>query len=219
MKYLNLLPLILFALSLSASAQDGACLSGKACKACCKEKSVYDFSVADMNGDTIRLCQYKGKVLLIVNTATRCGFTPQYEELQRLHEQYADRGLVILDFPCNQFGAQAPGTAEEIHAFCSANFNIGFPQMEKVNVNGPDALPLFAYLKQSLPFKGFDLTDERGAFMDQMLRKQDPDFDKKADVKWNFTKFLVSSTGQPLRRFEPTESMTAVEQCIRELLK
>ena len=216
---LVLLPALLLVFSPFALAQNVPCCDKNAESDNCCKKSVFDFNVTSNNGDTVKLSQYADKVLLIVNTATHCGFTPQYEELQRLHEQYAEKGLIILDFPCNQFGAQAPGSAEEIYEFCSANFHIGFPQMEKADVNGPDELPLFAFLKECLPFHGFNLQDERGAFMDQMLRKQDPSYDKKADIKWNFTKFLVNRNGKPVRRFEPTESIEDVEQGIRNELQ
>ena len=174
----------------------------------------YDIKVTNDAGQEVSLSDYRGQVLLIVNTATRCGFTPQYEELEALYEKYHAAGLEILDFPCNQFGQQAPGTISEIHQFCTANFNIQFPQFDKIDVNGPNASPLFTFLKAQQGFGGFDSADERGKFMDQMLRRQDADYDKKADIKWNFTKFLVRRDGRVVRRFEPTDKMSNVEMAI-----
>lgn len=178
-------------------------------------QSIYDFTVKDGTGKDISLSDYKGRVLLIVNTATRCGFTPQYTELEELYKKYRDAGLEILDFPCNQFGEQAPGTIEEIHQFCTANFDIEFPQFDKVDVNGPEASPLFTYLKQRKGFQGFDTNDQTGKFMDQMLRKQDANYDKSSDVKWNFTKFLVARDGRVIKRYEPTEKIADVEADIK----
>ena len=142
-------------------------------------QGIYDISVKDDLGNDVSLADYKGKVLLIVNTATRCGFTPQYDELEALYEKYHAQGFEILDFPCNQFGEQAPGTIEEIHQFCTMNFNIKFPQFDKIDVNGANESPLFTYLKAQKGFGGFDLNDQRGKFMDEMLRKQDADYDKR----------------------------------------
>ena len=173
--------------------------------------SIYDFKVKDDAGKDVSLSDYKGKVLLIVNTATRCGFTPQYKELEALYEKYRSEGLEILDFPCNQFGEQAPGTIQEIHQFCSANFDIQFPQFDKIEVNGANEHPLYTWLKAQKGFSGFDVNDQRGKMMDGMLRKQDADYDKKSDIKWNFTKFLVSRDGRVLKRYEPTDKMTDIE--------
>ena len=178
-------------------------------------QSIYDFKVKDDLGNDVSLADYKGKVLLIVNTATRCGFTPQYDELEALYEKYHADGFEILDFPCNQFGEQAPGTIEEIHQFCTANFNIQFPQFDKIDVNGPNESPLFTYLKAQKGFGGFDLNDQRGKYMDEMLRKRDADFDKKSDIKWNFTKFLVSRDGRVVKRYEPTDKMSDIDAAIQ----
>ena len=177
--------------------------------------SIYDIKAMDDLGQEVSLSDYKGKVLLIVNTATRCGFTPQYKELEALYEKYHAEGLEILDFPCNQFGEQAPGTIQEIHQFCTANFDIQFPQFDKIDVNGSNEHPLYTYLKSQKGFGGFDLTDQRGKFMDDMLRKRDADFDKKSDIKWNFTKFLVSREGRVLKRYEPTNKMTDIDTDIQ----
>ena len=174
-------------------------------------KSIYDFKVKDDAGKDVSLAEYQGKVLLIVNTATRCGFTPQYTELEALYEKYHEQGLEILDFPCNQFGSQAPGTIQEIHEFCTANYDIHFPQFDKIDVNGADQHPLYAWLKAQKGFSGFDVNDQRGKMMDGMLRRQDADYDKKSDIKWNFTKFLVSRDGRVLKRYEPTDNMGGLE--------
>ena len=174
-------------------------------------QSFYDFKVINDVDQEVSLSEYKGKVLLIVNTATRCGFTPQYKELEALYEKYRSEGLEILDFPCNQFGQQAPGTIQEIHQFCSINFDIQFPQFDKIEVNGANEAPLYTWLKAQKGFSGFDVNDQRGKFMDEMLRKQDADYDKKSDIKWNFTKFLVSRDGRVLKRYEPTDKMSDIE--------
>ena len=182
-------------------------------------QNVYDFTVKDNLGKEVSLSQYKGKVLLIVNTATRCGFTPQYTELEALYEKYAKEGFEILDFPCNQFGEQAPGTIEEIHQFCSANFNIQFPQFDKIEVNGPGEHPLYTYLKSQKGFGGFDLNERLGKLLDEMFRKEDPDYDKSSDIKWNFTKVLVSRDGSVVKRYEPTDKMSDIEADIQKELK
>ena len=127
--------------------------------------NIYQFNIVNGTGDTVSLSDYQGKVLLVVNTATQCGFTPQYAELQALYATYHDRGLEILDFPCNQFGEQAPGTIEEIHAFCTGTYGTTFPQMAKIDVNGEQAIPLYTWLKSKAPFGGFDTTDPRGAYL------------------------------------------------------
>jgi len=178
-------------------------------------QSIYDFNVKNDAGEEVSLEAYKGKVLLIVNTATRCGFTPQYTELEALYGKYAPEGFEILDFPCNQFGQQAPGTIGEIHEFCTANFNIHFPQFDKIDVNGPGEHPLYTFLKAHKGFRGFDLNDQRGKMMDGMLRRQDAEYDKKADIKWNFTKFLVARDGRVIKRYEPTDKMSDVEADIQ----
>ena len=181
-------------------------------------QSVYDFNVKNDEGKEVSLSDYKGKVILIVNTATRCGFTPQYKELEELYQKYSQSGLEILDFPCNQFGQQAPGSIEEIHNFCTANFNIHFPQFDKIDVNGDNAHPLFTYLKSKQAFGGFDLNERLGKLLDDMMRKKDPEFDKNPDIKWNFTKFLIDRQGNVIKRFEPTDKMADVEMEIAKAL-
>ncbi len=174
-------------------------------------QSIYDYTVKDDAGKDVSLSTYKGKVLLIVNTATKCGFTPQYKDLQALYEKYRTQGLEILDFPCNQFGSQAPGTIQEIHQFCTANFAIQFPQFDKIDVNGPNESPLYTYLKSQKGFGGFDLNDQTGSKLDKMFSKNDPDYAKNSSIKWNFTKFLVSRDGKVLKRYEPSDKMANVE--------
>ncbi len=174
-------------------------------------QKIYEFQVTDDLGNQVSLADYKGKVMLIVNTATRCGFTPQYKELEALYEKYRAEGLEILDFPCNQFGQQAPGSIEEIHQFCTANFSIEFPQFDKIDVNGDNAAPLFTYLKSQKGFAGFDLNDKTGKLLDDMMKKRDADYAKSADIKWNFTKFLVSRDGRVVKRYEPTDKIGDIE--------
>uniref|UniRef100_A0AB33JMP3 Glutathione peroxidase n=2 Tax=unclassified Prevotella TaxID=2638335 RepID=A0AB33JMP3_9BACT len=181
------------------------------------QSSVYKIKVKDADDREVSLKQYKGDVLLIVNTATQCGFTPQYKELETLYTRYKDRGFVILDFPCNQFGEQAPGSQEEIHTFCTSNYDIHFPQFAKIDVNGENASPLFVYLKKQQGFNGFGTT-ATAQRMHQMMLKRDKDYADKSDIKWNFTKFLVNRKGDIVRRFEPTTPMSEVESAIQGCL-
>ena len=181
-------------------------------------QNVYDFIVKDRRGNDVSLNEYKGKVLLIVNTATRCGFTPQYEELEALYKNYKDKGFEILDFPCNQFGEQAPGTEEEIHEFCTLNFGTEFPQFKKIEVNGENESPLFTFLKAQRGFQGFDLDHKIGALLNDMLLKADPDYASKPDIKWNFTKFLIDREGNVVERYEPTADIKIIEEYIKKLL-
>ena len=183
------------------------------------QRNLYKFAVEDMYGEPQSMAQYKGKILLIVNTATRCGFTPQYEELQKLYDTYREDGVEILDFPCNQFGEQAPGSIREIHDFCTSTYNVTFPQFAKVDVNGTEASPLFSYLKKKQGFRGFDTSDRMGALLDNMLRSKDAAYDKSPDIKWNFTKFLVDRKGRVVARFEPTAPIADVEMEIVNLIR
>ncbi len=183
------------------------------------QNSIYDFTIKDNKGNDVSLATYRGKVLLIVNTATACGFTPQYNELEALYEQYAAKGLEILDFPCNQFGAQAPGTDEEIQSFCTLNFHTQFPRFKKIEVNGADEIPLYTYLKAQKGFAGFDPKHPLTHILDSMFSKADPEYTKKPDVKWNFTKFLVDQTGKVVQRFEPTATKDVLAPAIEALLK
>ena len=184
----------------------------------CAQESVYDFTVKGLNDEDVSLKDYSGKVLLIVNTATKCGFTPQYKELQALYEKYQARGFEVLDFPCNQFGEQAPGSNAEIHDFCTGTYNTTFTQFGKIDVNGENEAPIFKLLKEKQAFKGFDPENETGKMMDQMLSRRDPNYKNNADIKWNFTKFLVNKKGEVIARFEPMDSMMKVETAIRRNL-
>lgn len=183
------------------------------------QRTVYAFTVKDAAGQDVALAKYRGKVLLIVNTATQCGFTPQYADLQALYEEFHGRGLEVLDFPCNQFGGQAPGSIAEIHAFCTGNYGTTFPQFDKIEVNGAGASPLYVWLKRKRGFDGFDADSPMSKVLDEMLRRADPQYDQTADIKWNFTKFLVSKRGKVVARFEPTAPMSAVREAVAALLK
>ena len=180
--------------------------------------SIYDFKVKAQDGSEVSLEDYKGKVLLIVNTATGCGFTPQYDELQDLYEACRDKGLEILDFPCNQFGAQAPGDDEEIHAFCTGRFGITFPQFSKVDVNGENAIPLYQWLTENSTFEGFGMSP-MAVMMNGIAKKMDKDYKNNGSIKWNFTKFLIGRDGSILARFEPTAPMKSVMEAVRAALE
>lgn len=180
--------------------------------------NIYDFTIKGQNEEIISMEEYKDKVLLIVNSATKCGFTPQYDWLQDMYELYADEGFVILDFPCNQFANQAPESDSEIVEFCSVKFGISFPIFSKINVNGEDAEPLFKYLKQQQGFKGFDEENPATPMMNSMLERIDPDYKNKSDIKWNFTKFLVDRDGNVVERFEPTADSHLIEEKIKSLI-
>ncbi|MBQ1602607.1 MAG: glutathione peroxidase [Oscillospiraceae bacterium] len=156
--------------------------------------SIYDFTMKDAQGEQVDLSQYRGKVLLVVNTATGCGFTPQYEGLENLYKTYQARGFEILDFPCNQFGNQAPGTEQEIVSFCQLHYNVSFRQFAKIEVNGENESPLYTYLKSR---KGGVLGSK---------------------IKWNFTKFLIDREGNVVERFAPTVTPEKIEASIKELL-
>ena len=171
-------------------------------------QTVYDFSLKDKKGNDVSLEQYKGKVLLIVNTATGCGFTPQYEDLEAMYHRLKDKGLEILDVPCNQFGHQAPGTDEEIKQFCTLKFGADFPQFKKSDVNGANELPLYTWLKSQKPCQG-GYEAKLAAVMEKLYNEANPEPRKKDDIQWNFTKFLISRDGA---LFEPTVDMKEVEK-------
>lgn len=183
-----------------------------------KTMSVYDFAVKTRDGGMKSLSDYEGKVLLIVNTATVCGFTPQYPGLQEMYEKYAPEGFEILDFPCNQFGNQAPGEDEEIHAFCTGRFGVTFPQFSKIDVKGEDAIPLYRYLVSQKGFAGFDPGHEKTPVLEERLARVNPNFKNEPDIKWNFTKFLVDRKGEVAARFEPTRDLSDVEAAVKALL-
>lgn len=179
--------------------------------------NVYDFTIKQADGTEVSMMDYSGKVLLIVNTATGCGFTPQYDALQALYNEVKDQGFEILDFPCNQFGEQAPGSDEEIHTFCTGRFGITFPQFAKVDVRGNAAIPLFRYLADNTEFKGFG-AGPMSLILGGVAKKMDKDYKKNSEIKWNFTKFLIGRDGAIIARFEPTEDMDVVVQRVKELL-
>ncbi|MBQ7924259.1 MAG: glutathione peroxidase [Clostridia bacterium] len=179
--------------------------------------SVYDFKVKTRTGEEISLADYQGKLLLIVNTATGCGFTPQYDDLQKIYDEFHEKGLEILDFPCNQFGEQAPGSDEEIHSFCTGRFGITFPQFAKVDVRGENAIPLYKWLEENSTFEGFG-KGPMALIMKAVAKKQDKNYKNNGAVKWNFTKFLIDRNGNFIKRFEPTTSMKQVKQVIEEVL-
>ena len=178
---------------------------------------IYDYTLTTGKGETLNLADYRGKVIMVVNTATGCGFTPQYAPIEQMYRDYHDRGLEILDIPCNQFGGQAPGTDDEIHEFCTMHFNTTFPQMKKADVNGENELPLYTWLKSRKGFAGFGEHPYK-ALLEKMFSEADPDWDKKPDIKWNFTKFIIDREGNVVARFEPTADMAEVEACVKALL-
>lgn len=182
-------------------------------------KTVYNFTVKDRKGNDVSLKEYANEVLLIVNTATKCGFTPQYEELENIYKIYHAQGFEILDFPCNQFGQQAPGTDDSIHSFCKLNYGTEFPQFKKIKVNGDDAEPLYKFLKSQKGFSGWDMSHPIAPILDKMLSEADPNYKESAEIKWNFTKFLINKKGHVVARFEPTEKLENVEAKIKEQLQ
>lgn len=179
--------------------------------------NAFDFIVKDRKGNDVALADFKGKVLLIVNTATGCGFTPQYEDLQKIYDEFKDQGLEILDFPCNQFANQAPGTDEEIHTFCKGRFGITFPQYGKIDVNGENAIPLYKWLTENSKFEGFG-SGPKALMMSGVAKAQDKNYKNNGNIKWNFTKFLINREGEIIARFEPTNSMEEVKNKIKEAL-
>ena len=179
--------------------------------------SVYDYKLPMPDGSEMALEDYKGKVMLIVNTATGCGFTPHYEPLEKMYEDLHDKGLEIIDVPCNQFAGQTPGTDEEIHEFCTLKYNTQFPQCKKSDVNGENQLPLFAYLKEQKGFEGFG-KGPMALAMAGVLKKVDKDYKINPNIKWNFTKFVVDREGNVVARFEPTAKMEDVRACVEGLL-
>ncbi|MBR3560818.1 MAG: glutathione peroxidase [Oscillospiraceae bacterium] len=179
--------------------------------------NIYDFTVKTRKGADVALSDFKGKVLLVVNTATGCGFTPQYKELQEIYDADHDKGLEILDFPCNQFGNQAPGDNEEIHTFCTGRFGITFPQYGKIEVNGENAIPLYKWLTENTKFEGFG-KGPKALMMNGVAKTMDKDFKNNGNIKWNFTKFLIDREGNIVKRFEPTEDMKNVQAAVEALL-
>lgn len=180
--------------------------------------TIYDFEALTIEGEPMSLDAYKGDVLLLVNTASKCGFTPQFEDLQKLYSKYKEQGLTILGFPCNQFNAQEPGTNEEAAEFCQMNYGVEFPIFSKIDVNGPKAHPVFQFLKQAKPFEGFDETTMNGKLIKKIVSDKYPEWVVGNDIKWNFTKFLVNREGDIIKRFEPTDEPMDFEQDIQAVL-
>ena len=180
---------------------------------------IYRFTVQKWDHGITDLTDYKGKVLLIINSATGCGFTPQYEALEDIYRRYHGDGLEILDFPCDQFGGQAPGSDSDIHSFCTSRYDISFPQFSKIEVNGKNESELFAYLKKKQGFRGFLKNTRESLYLEKMVEKLDPGFLHNDDIKWNFTKFLVNKRGQVVERFEPDAGTDIVEQAIIRAIK
>ncbi|MBR3640443.1 MAG: glutathione peroxidase [Oscillibacter sp.] len=180
-------------------------------------KTVYDFTAKDRQGGEVSLSEYRGKVLLIVNTATGCGFTPHYEPLEAMYKELKDKGLEILDFPCNQFANQAPGSDDEIHDFCTIKFGTDFPQFKKIDVNGETAEPLFAFLATEKPFEGFGKGLKLAA-LKKFADMNNKQYGDKAYIKWNFTKFLIDREGKVVARFEPTVDMAEVKAAVEAAL-
>ncbi len=178
--------------------------------------NIYDFNVKKQNGEEISLKDFQGKLILVVNTATGCGFTPQYSELQEMYDEFAELGLVILDFPCNQFANQAPGEDGEIHDFCTGRYGITFPQYHKVEVNGKNAIPLYKWLTANTKFQGFNGAAK--LFLTPIVKKMDSDYKNNGNIKWNFTKFLIGRDGNIVQRYEPTAKIEDIKEKVKELL-
>jgi len=179
--------------------------------------TIYQFKAESNNGQEVDFADYKGKVLLVVNTASKCGFTPQYEGLEALYQKYKGDGLVIVGFPCDQFGHQEPGTDSEIEEFCRLNYGVTFPLMAKSEVNGENANDIFKWLYTEKPFAGFG-DSETGVSMDRMLSRNNPDYAANPDIKWNFTKFLLDRKGRVVARFEPVVTPGEIDAQIQALL-
>lgn len=178
--------------------------------------SIYDYSVKKRNGENVSIANYKDKILIIVNTATGCGFTPQYEGLEKLYKKYHDKGLEILDFPCNQFGNQAPGSDDEIHEFCALKYNTSFDQFAKIDVNGENENQLYTFIKNEIQNDIIDGMKNKMAM--KAIEKISSTCKKAGDIKWNFTKFLVNREGQVVARYSPTYKPEDMEEKIIELL-
>lgn len=178
--------------------------------------SIYDIKIKNRDGKDVSINDFKGKVLVIVNTATGCGFTPQYEGLEKLYKKYHDKGLEILDFPCNQFGNQAPGTDDEIHNFCSLTYNTSFDQFTKIDVNGENESPLYTFLKNEIADDTIEGIKNKMAM--KAVEKISKTAKDKKDIKWNFTKFLVDREGNVVGRFSPTYKPEDMEEMIKKVI-
>lgn len=182
------------------------------------QDNIYSFTVQDAKGKEVKLSEYAGKVLLIVNTASRCGFTPQYEELEAMYKELNKQGFEILDFPCNQFGNQAPETDEEYVSFCQLKYNTEFKQFHKIEVNGANEIPLYTFLKKQKGFEGFDKAHNLTSILEGMFDKNLPGWRETSDIKWNITKFLIDQEGKVVARFEPTATAEQMLPAIKNLI-
>ncbi|WP_433943025.1 glutathione peroxidase [Paenibacillus sp. SN-8-1] len=181
--------------------------------------SIYNFSAKAMNGKELSLEQYKGKTVLVVNTASECGFTFQYEDLQRLYDRYKEKDFVILGFPSNQFADQEPGTNDQINTFCTLNYGVSFPMFQKVEVRGDNAHPLFSYLASSKPFEGFNHSHPVSKILMDVINDKHPEYMIGDSIKWNFTKFLINKEGEVVKRFEATTDPLDMEQDIEAVIQ
>ncbi len=179
--------------------------------------TIYDLTVPKTDGTELALSDFKGKVMLIVNTATGCGFTPHYAPIEEMYEEFHDKGFEVIDVPCNQFAGQTPGTDEEIHEFCTLKYNTRFPQMKKSDVNGENELPLYKYLKSQKGFETFG-KGAKAIAMAAMCKARDKNYKNNPDIKWNFTIFLVDREGNVTSRFEPTIDMKKVKEAVEGLI-
>jgi glutathione peroxidase len=180
--------------------------------------SVYSHELQGINGQQQSMEQYKGKVLIVVNTASKCGFTPQYAELQKLYVEYKDQGLEILGFPSNQFGEQEPGANSDVQTFCQLNYGVTFPLFEKTDVRDETAHPLFKQLTEDAPFEGIDTSNPSGKMLNAFLSEKLPHYLEGNSVKWNFTKFLIDREGHVVKRFESTDEPSDMKANIEQLL-
>ena len=177
----------------------------------------YDYEVEKPDGTIQKMSDFEGKVVMVVNTATGCGFTPHYEPMEEMYRDFHDRGFGIVDVPCNQFAGQTPGTDEEIHEFCTLKYHTEFPQMKKSDVNGENAIPLYKFLKSQKTFEGFG-KGPKALAMSAMLKTIDKDYKNNSEIKWNFTKFIINRDGDVVARFEPTADMKDVRAFVEKLL-
>ena len=179
--------------------------------------SIYDLNVTRADGSELSLKEFEGKVILVVNTATGCGFTPQYAPIEEMYKKYHEKGLEIIDVPCNQFAGQAPGSDEEIHEFCTLKYDTTFPHINKSDVNGENEIPFSKYLKSKKGFESFG-KGPKALMMKAVAKMKDRKYKENPDIKWNFTKFVVDRNGEVVARFEPTIDMKEVEKCVVSLL-
>jgi glutathione peroxidase len=179
-------------------------------------KKIYDFKALTSKGKELDFAQFEGKVLLIVNTASKCGFTPQFAGLEALNQKYKDKGLVVIGFPCNQFKEQDPGTDSQIEEFCQINYGVSFQIMKKIDVNGPSADPIFEYLKEQAPTEAYNGLKAKAA--KALFKTISNSVEKDSDIKWNFTKFLISKDGNTIKRYSPTTEPEKMESDIETML-